>query len=233
MKKLLTYGLPVVATVMFCGGAYLGLVWAPADRAMGDVQRIMYAHVPAVWMALLCSTINLGAALVFLFKGSWKADSLAEATAEVGLLFGTVGVCLGAIWGRPTWGVYWTWDPRLTTAAIMLVAYAGYLALRKFIDDPERRAVWSAVVGIIAFVDIPIVWFSVRWWKGLHQVQSTRKTVDPDMAFTLYWNFFAFLAVMIVFVWQRYRIALAERQQEVALPDVLPPASSQPGTEVR
>jgi heme exporter protein C len=232
MGKFLKYGLPAVAVMMLCAGAYFALVWAPPDREMGDVQRIMYAHVPSVWMALLCTTLNVGSCVAYLLKSNWQADSLAEASAEVGLLFGTVGVALGAIWGRPTWGVYWTWDPRLTTAAIMLVAYAGYLALRKFVEDPERRAVWSAVVGIIAYVDIPIVWFSVRWWKGLHQVQSTPKTVDPDMTFSLRWNAFAFLAVMIFFVWQRYRIALAARQQEVALPDALPPRVAPAGSGV-
>ena len=230
MRKVLQYGLPAVAFLLIAAGTYIGLVWAPPDVAQGNAQRILYVHVPSVWVAGLCATLNLGASLAFLWKVNWKADSLAEASAEVGLLFGTVGVCLGAIWGRPTWGVYWTWDPRLTTAAIMLVAYAGYLALRKFIEDPERRAVWSAVVGIIAYVDIPIVWFSVRWWKGLHQLQSTSRSVDPQIAFAWGWNVIAFMVLTAFFVWQRYRIAQAERQQEVALPEALPPA--QAGTEV-
>ncbi len=143
------------------------------------------------------------------FKPSWKTDSLAEASAEVGLLFGAVGVLLGSIWGRPTWGVYWTWDPRLTTAAILLVAYMGYLALRRFVEDPDKRATWSAVVGIIAAVDLPIIWFSVKWWRSLHQVQSTPETVDPAMVLPLRISAFAFLALVILFIWQRYRIAMA------------------------
>jgi heme exporter protein C len=137
-------------------------------------------------------------------------------------MFGTVGVALGAIWGKPTWGVYWTWDPRLTTAAIMLVAYMGYLALRRFVEDPEKRAVWSAVVGIIAAVDLPIIWFSVKWWRSLHQVQSSPKTVDPAMVEPLRISAFAFLAFMILFIIHRYRIAMHERQSEVALPEALP-----------
>jgi heme exporter protein C len=223
MAKHLRASLAVVALGMVAVGAYIALVWAPPDREMGDVQRIMYAHVPAMWMALLCCTFNLFACLAYLLKSSWKADAWGEATAEVGLMFGCIGLILGSLWGKPTWGVYWTWDPRLTTAAIMLVAYMGYLALRKFVEDPERRAVWSAVVGIVAFVDIPIVWFSVRWWKGLHQIQSTPKTVDPQMTFSLRWNSFAFLAVMIVFLWHRYRIARARQKLEVALPEALSP----------
>src|SRR5262249_15410004 len=161
----------------------------------------MYAHVPSVWMALLAVTLNFGCSVVYLFRNSPKADALAEAAAEVGVLFGAVGVTLGSIWGRPTWGVWWTWDPRLTSAAIMLVSYAGYLALRRFVEDPERRATWSAVAAIIAFVDIPIVWFSVKWWRSLHQVQSSPKTVDPQMTLVLRWNAIAFLLVLIVFIW--------------------------------
>jgi heme exporter protein C len=209
---------------MLAVGGYLGLIWAPADREMGDVQRIMYAHVPSVWMALLAVTLNFACSVLYLFKNSWKLDALAEASAEVGVLFGAVGVTLGAIWARPTWGVWWNWDPRLTTAAIMLVSYAGYLALRRFVEDPERRAVWSAVVAIIAYVDVPIIWFSVKWWNSLHQVQSSPKTVDPDMVFALRWNAFAFLAFLIFFIWSRYRIALRERQRELALPEAIGPA---------
>ncbi|XXF80880.1 cytochrome c biogenesis protein CcsA [Myxococcaceae bacterium GXIMD 01537] len=222
MGRYLRLGLPPVALLLLAVGGYMGLVWAPPEREMGDVYRIIYVHVPCVWMALLALTLNFSACVTYLFKPSWKADSLAEASAEVGLLFGAVGVTLGAIWGRPTWGVYWTWDPRLTTAAIMLVAYTGYLALRRFVEDPEKRAVWSAVVGIIAAVDVPIVWFSVKWWRSLHQVQSSPRTVDPDMVLALRVNSFAMLAFLMVFLMYRYRIALAERQAEVALPEALP-----------
>lgn len=225
MGKQARWGLGIGAIAMLAVGAWLGLVWAPPDREMGDVQRIMYVHVPAVWMALLGFTLNFVASITFLMKPKWGADAIAEAGAEVGLLFGALGVALGAIWGRPTWGVYWTWDPRLTTAAIMLVVYAGYLALRKFTEDPERRAVWSAVVGIIAFVDIPIVWFSVKWWRSLHQVQSTPRTVDPDMTFALRWNSFAFLALALFFLTVRYGLAYRARMREVALPEALPTAS--------
>ncbi|MGA9525299.1 MAG: cytochrome c biogenesis protein CcsA [Myxococcaceae bacterium] len=213
----------VVGVLLLAVGGYIGLAVAPRDSMMGDVQRIMYVHVPAVWMALVALTVNFVASVAYMFKNSWKLDSLAEAAAEVGVLLGANGVLLGAIWGRPTWGVWWTWDPRLTTAAILLVAYSGYLALRKFVEDPERRAVWSAVVGIIAFVDIPILWFSVKWWRSLHQIQSTPQTVDRPMVVPLRISAFAFLLLMIVFIWQRYRISQHALEEEVALPDALPP----------
>jgi heme exporter protein C len=221
-RKFAHVTMPIYALILLGIGHYVGLAVAPPDREMGDVQRIMYAHVPAVWVAMVALTLNFVCSVIYLFKPSWKTDSLAEASAEVGLLFGAVGVLLGAIWGRPTWGVYWTWDPRLTTAAILLVAYMGYMALRRFVEDPEKRAVWSAVVGIIAAVDLPIIWFSVKWWRSLHQVQSTPKTVDQAMQLPLRISAYAFLALMIVFIMQRYRIALAERNAEVALPEALP-----------
>ena len=219
MGRFVLGGLIAVSVALLAVGAWLGLAWAPGDREMGDVQRIMYVHVPSVWAALLALILNFVVSVLYLFRNSWKLDALAESSAEVGLLFGANGVLLGAIWGRPTWGVWWDWDPRLTTAAIMLVAYAGYLALRRFIEDPERRATWSAVVAIVAAVDLPILWFSVKWWRSLHQVQSTRGSVDPAMQIPLLVNAIAFLCVAALFIAVRYRIALRAREEEVALPE--------------
>ena len=215
-------GMTGVGLGLLALGNWMGLVWTPSEREMGDVYRIIYVHVPAMWMALLALTLNFGCCIAYLMKSSWKTDALAEATGEVGLLFGTYGLVLGAIWGKPTWGTYWDWDPRLTAMAIMLVTYVAYMALRRFVEDPEKRAVWSAVVGIIAAVDVPIVWFSVRWWRSLHQVQSTPKTVDPDMTLALRVNAWASLILLTLFVLHRYRTALATREAEVALPEALP-----------
>ncbi len=218
MANRVRWAIFIVAVAMLAVGAWLALAWAPPDREMGDVQRIMYVHVPQVWMALLAATLNFGCSVAYLFKKSWKTDALAEASAEVGVLFGAVGIALGSIWGRPTWGVWWAWDPRLTTAAILLVAYAGYLALRRFVEDPERRAVWSAVTAIVAYVDVPLIWYSVQWWRSLHQVQSSPKTVDPQMVLVLRWHAFAFLGLLIFFIWSRYQIAIAARRRELAMP---------------
>jgi heme exporter protein C len=222
-------GLPVLALAMLGWAAYLDLSWAPPTWDMGNVYRIIFIHVPCMWMALLLLTVNFVCAVVYLLKPSWGADALAESTAEVGLAFGSVGVVLGSIWGRPTWGVYWSWDPRLTTFAIMMVAYAGYMALRKFIEDPERRAVWSAVVAIISAVDVPIVYFSVRWWRSLHQVQSSPKTVDPAMVHALHVSSYAVLFLMLWFLWTRYRLARVTLAREVALPPELPPTAAPAG----
>lgn len=216
-------GMAAAALLLMGVGSWLGLVWSPQDREMGDVYRIIYVHVPAMWMAMLTLVLNFVCCVSYLIKSNWKTDALAEASAEVGLLFGGFGLVLGAIWGRPTWGVYWDWDPRLTAMAIMLVTYTAYMALRRFVEDPDKRAVWSSVVGIISFVNLPIVWFSVKWWRSLHQVQSTPKTVDPEMALSLRVNAWAFLMLLTLFLLHRYRLALATREAEVALPDALPP----------
>ena len=217
----LRLGLGALGLILLVVGAWMGLFWAPPDREMGDVYRIIYTHVPAMWMTLIGGLINFIACVAYLIRANWKADSVAEASAEVGLMFGVFGLVLGMLWGKPTWGVYWDWDPRLTAMAVLLVAYMGYMTLRRFIEDPEKRAVWSAVVGIIAFMDIPIVWFSVRWWRSLHQVQSTPQTVHPDMTLALRVNAFAMLFLFLAFVWSRYRIAMANRKEELALPEAL------------
>jgi heme exporter protein C len=189
---------------------------------MGDVYRIFYAHVPQVQMAMVAMTINFVCSVAFLFKKSFVTDALAQASAEVGVFFGSIGVLLGSIWARPTWGAWWTWDPRLTTAAILLVIYLGYLALRRFVEDPDKRATWSSVMGIIAFVDVPVLWFSVRWWRSLHQTQSSTSTVDPLMSMVLLWSNVMFMAIFFVFLYQRFLAAQAARGREVALPEALP-----------
>lgn len=223
MGKVMQLALPAIGLAMLGVGAYLGLSWAPPEREMGDVARIMYVHVPAVWMMLLGIALNFGASIAYLIRASWKSDALAEAGAEVGVFFGVVGVLLGSIWAKPTWGTYWNWDPRLTTVTILLVTYAGYMALRRFVEDPEKRAVRSSVVGIIAFVNAPLVWYSVKWFNSLHQVQSSPKTLDPRMTFSLRFNSIAFLAVFLWFIWRRYRLAMDARAAEVAPPEP-PPA---------
>jgi heme exporter protein C len=218
MQRVINIGLPLLALTLLIVGNYDGLALAPKERMMGDVYRIMFVHVPSAWMALIAFTITFFSSLLYLFKSHWAFDSLAEASAEVGVLFSALLLCTGSIWGRPTWGVWWTWDPRLTTAAIMFFAFSGYLALRRFVDSPERRAMWSAVVAIIVYVDIPIVWYSVKWWNSLHQLQSSPKTVDPAMVLPLRINAFAFLAFCIWFILLRYKIGQADLKKELRLP---------------
>jgi len=197
---------------------YLGLVWAPPEAFMSDVGRILYVHVPYIWMCMLAFTINVGCAIAYLMKKSWRTDALAEASAEVGVLFGAGGVLMGSIWARPTWGVWWDWDPRLIATTVMLLSYVGYLAFRSFTEDPERRATWSAAVSILGYVSLPIVWFSVRWWNSLHQVQSTTQTLDSAMRIVMWWGTVTMLFFLFVFIVKRYEIARSRQSSALELP---------------
>lgn len=192
--------LGVIAVVGITAGLYLGLFWAPTERVMGDVYRIIYIHFPS-WVGTGAGYLIAFLASIFYLKTRDAGyDYLALAGAEVGLLFNATGLITGALWGRPTWGVYWTWDPRLTTTAIMAITFAGYLVLRAFMEDPEGRARAAALVAIVGFLNVPIVYFSVRWWRTIHQVQSSPDTVSPE----IYWPLrvmmlsFAFLALFLI-----------------------------------
>jgi heme exporter protein C len=169
--------LVVLGAALLALGSAIGLLIAPAERYMGDVQRIMYLHVPTAWMALLTFTYAFIVALVFLLRGGWRVDAQHEAALEAGVLLALLLCLQGALWAKPTWGVYWSWDPRLTTTAIMLFAFAAIIALRGFVSDPARRAAWSAVATIVAYVNVPLVYFSVRLWSSLHQLQSGPRAV--------------------------------------------------------
>jgi heme exporter protein C len=226
MRRSLNVLLAALTLGLLVTGAYFGLVVAPRDRDMGDVYRIMFVHVPTAWAAMIAYTVTLVASIVYLFRSSWVADAIAESSAEVGVVLNGLLLTTGAIWGRPTWGVYWTWDPRLTTAAIMMCAFVGYLALRRFTDTPEKRATWSALVAIIAYVDLPMVFFSVRWWNSIHQVQNNaRSMVDPTMRLALMANAVALLLAYVLFV--RIRYGIARRRQVIELME--PPAEGEPG----
>ena len=203
--------LPVLAL-----GLYLGLAWAPPDVLMGDVQRIMYVHFPS-WVATGSGYLAAFICSVLYLRGrDLKYDSWAHAGVEVGLLFNATGLITGSIWGRPTWGIWWTWDPRLTWTAIMFVLFAGYLVLRAFHEDPEGRARASAVVAIIGFATLPIVYFSVRWWRTLHQPQSSPETVDPELVLPLRTMMLAFLLIFSYLLARRYELAQLEREAELA-----------------
>jgi heme exporter protein C len=199
-------------------GSYWGLAKAPGEVFMGDVQRIMYVHVPTAWNAMLTLTLAFVCALAFLFTSSWKWDSRLEAAIEVGVVLALLLCVQGAIWAKPTWGVWWDWDPRLTTTAVLVFAFGGILALRAFVDDPMKRAVWSAVACVIAFADVPIVYFSVKWWNSLHQAQSTPETVSKAFHWPLRINAFG-----ILFLWTglwslRARVAALRLRGELAPP---------------
>jgi heme exporter protein C len=188
-----------------------GILTSPPDRDMGHLQKIMYVHVPTAWAGFIAFFIVLVASIAYLANRREKHDLLAAAAAEVGVVFTGLTLALGSIWARPTWGVWWTWDPRLTSTLILFLIFVGYLALRAFVDDEDRRGRWSAVVGIFGALNVPIVYLSVQWWRTIHQVQSTPSTVDAQYALGLRLNAIAFLFVMIGFIAARYHAARLER----------------------
>jgi heme exporter protein C len=206
--------LGVVAFVAIAAAQALGFATSPPDRDMGHLQKIMYVHVPAAWSAFICFFIVFIASLHYLWRRRERSDLLAASAAEVGTVLTALTLVLGSIWGRPTWGVWWTWDARLTSTAVLLVIFVGYLALRAFAEDPERRARWSAAVGVLGALNVPIVYMSVKWWRTLHQTQSSPWTVDPEYVLGLDTNGIAFLLVTSYFIRRRYQAAVAEREAE-------------------
>lgn len=206
---------------------YLAFLVAPTEASMGDVQRIFYVHVPAAWATFLCFFTVAGASAWYLWKRSPVADRLALASAEVGVLFCTLVMITGPIWARPIWGVWWTWDPRLTMTIILWAIYAGYLLLRAFGGEDEAVARWAAVLGIVGVLDIPIIRVSVRLLQGMHPAVITTKEggsglVDPTMRLTLYVGAVSMLLLAAWLVLLRTRterlsseVAALRRQLEV------------------
>lgn len=201
------------AFVFLIAAQTVALRTAP-DRDMGQLQKILYVHVPAAWVSFAAFAVVFVFSVLYLAKRQEDHDLLAASAAETGAVLTALTLLLGSIWGRPTWGVWWSWDPRLTSTAILLMIYAGYLALRAFTEDDEKRARWSAAVGILGAINVPIVYMSVQWWRTLHQPLSTPSTVDAEYAIGLGLNAFAFLLLLVYFVASRYYVARLERAAE-------------------
>lgn len=218
------FGTPKPAPVWLGWGAVLFFVFtqayavatSPADAMMGHLQKMMYVHVPAAWIAFAAFGFVLVASVYFLWRDDERADLLAAASAEVGSVFCGLTLVQGMLWGRPTWGVWWTWDARLTSTLVLFLIFVGYLALRSFVEDPHRRGQWSAAVGILGAINVPIVWMSVKWWRTLHQIQSSPRSLSPEYLRGLLLNLAAFTLLMIWFIWRRYEAARYERAAEHA-----------------
>jgi len=208
--------------------AVLSLVASPPDAEQGGLIRLMYVHVPAAWVAYLAFAVVFVASVAYLRTRKTRWDRVAAASAEVGVLFTALTIVLGSIWAKPVWGTWWTWDPRLTTTAILLVIYVGYLAVRRLPDNPARRARWAAVVGIVGFVDVPIVHLSVRWWRSLHQAPARLigvPDVSGSMGVALGVGFIAFTLVYLYFMALRLRVG---RLEERVVAEALSPRIGQP-----
>jgi heme exporter protein C len=216
--RLPVFGL--MAALIFAATQAFGLFTTPPDRDMGNLVKILFVHVPAAQVGLLAVATLLVSSGLYLWKREEKYDLVAASAAEVGAVLTGLTLALGSIWGRPTWGVWWTWDPRLTSTAVQLLILVSYLALRSFVDDSDRRAVWSAAVGILGGLNVPIVYMSVKWWRTLHQMQSSPSTVDPAYAWGLRLNDIAMLLLLIYFVRRRFQAARVQREAEQVLESV-------------
>jgi heme exporter protein C len=219
------YAVGLLGLFLITYGQYQALCVVPPEQMMGEVARILYVHVPAAWLALLTFTIAFVAALGFLFTGRMGWDWLVEAACEVGVLMTALLLLLGSIFARPTWGVFWTWDPRLTSSAVMLLTFVGVLLLRSLLSSPEKRATYTSVATILAFINIPVTYLSVKWWRTLHQIQSSPETLSDMYTFVLRINALAFLCITVYFLAQRWRLS-ARRALEDQPPPLIPEVSS-------
>ncbi|MGK2852260.1 MAG: heme ABC transporter permease CcmC [Candidatus Limnocylindrales bacterium] len=200
---------PVVAIAL--ATALLGV---PADATQGDVQRIMYIHVPSAWLAYLAFFVTMAAGLGYLVRRDARFDRVAVSSAEIGVVFTGLAIATGAIWGRPTWGRWWDWDPRLTTTAVLFLVYVGYLLLRSVVADPDRRARVAAVIGLVGFLNVPIVHFSVLWWRSLHQpptvIRPGDPSIDPVLLAQLLYSVVAFTLLYLWLLGQRVALERLE-----------------------
>ncbi len=226
---------PVLGLLVFAGivaTVVMGLFIAPKDTVQGDAYRLLFMHVPAAWLAYLAFGVTAIASLLYLVPRTrhLRWDYLAGASGEIGVMFTALMLAVGSLWGRPIWGRWWAWEARLTTTAILLFLYLGYLALRRMGGSPEQRALRSAVAGLIAFVDVPIVHFSVSWWATLHQdgsVFNSKMQVhikDPSMQFTLLLGVAAFTLLYVYLCIRRMQLleleeGMADRELQAAIDD--------------
>ncbi len=216
-----------LAVVVMLGALFAIFVYAPTERAMGHVQRIFYLHVPLAWVSYLGFFVVFVCSAVYLWRRDERWDAVARASAEIGVVFTTLFIISGALWGRPIWGTWWTWDARLTTTAILWFIYVAYLMLRAYVDDVPRAARYAAVVGIVGFLDVPIIHWSVTWWRTLHPEPTVARLegaplLPPEMLVTLAISSVAFgllyLTLMIARVrLERLRDEIRHLQQTLSL----------------
>lgn len=199
-------------------GLYMGLVAAPADFQQGEVYRIIFIHVPTAWMAMLIYLVMAMYGVMALTFNTRLSAMMMEALAPTGAMFTALALWTGALWGRPTWGTYWAWDARMTSTLILLFLYVGYLALISAIEDKKRADKAGALLVIVGSVNVPIIYFSVKWWNTLHQGSSVSVTASPTMAAVMLWAMLA----MAIGCWMyaiamsltRVRAIIRERERE-------------------
>ncbi|HOG47663.1 MAG TPA: cytochrome c biogenesis protein CcsA [Anaerolineae bacterium] len=186
---------------------YAALVYAPTERVMGALQRIFYFHVPVAVVAFLSFGVSFVASIGYLARGGRRWDQVAYAAAEIGEVFASLVILTGMMWARAAWNTWWTWDPRLTTTLVLWLIYAGYLILRGSVEDEIRRARYSAVVAILGFLDVPVVFMAIRWWRTIHPVvfDSSGVNLEPAMLSAFLISLAAFVILYVALLLARVR----------------------------
>ncbi len=214
MTKRIILG--AVAILMVIAAAYAAFFIAPEERTMGLIQRIFYFHVASAWAGFTAFFLCFLGNLLYVWKRDQKYDWLAVSGAEVGLAFTTVVLITGPIWAHPVWGIWWTWDARLTSTFVLWLLYVSYLLLRTLVDEPDRRALLSSLFGIFAFLDVPLVFGAIRWWRTQHPqpviMGGQGSGLDPTMKSVFFFSALAMHVLMLFLVAERY--ALEKMQTE-------------------
>jgi heme exporter protein C len=206
----------VLAAVLAVIGLYIGFFLAPTDAQQGDSYRIIYIHVPSAWMAMFLYVVMAFWAAIGLAFNTRLSSMMAQAIAPTGALMAFISLWTGALWGRPTWGTYWVWDARLTSTLILLFLYLGFIALQAAIDDQRRADKAGAVLALVGVVNVPIIYFSVKWWNTLHQGASVKpgsSAMAETMLAGMLIMMFAFWMYAIAAVLARLRSIILEREK--------------------
>jgi len=205
--------LGVLTALTMAVSIYLAFIYAPTEAVQGNAQRIFYIHVPIAWTAYLAFFVVFVASIAYLWKRDVVWDQLARASAEIGLVLTTLTLITGSLWGRPIWGTWWTWDARLTTTLILWFMYLGYFMLRSYAGERERAARFSAVLGIVAFIDVPINYLSVQWWRTLHPspvISPDNVAMPGSMVLTLMVSLLAFTLLYALLLYQKWVVERAK-----------------------
>jgi heme exporter protein C len=204
--------------LLLAAAAYASFFIAPTDAKQGLIYRILFLHVSSAWTGLTAFLIGFVGNLLYVWKRQPQWDWLGVSAVEVGLAFTTVVLVTGPIWAHPVWGIWWTWDARLTSTFIMWLLYVSYLLLRTLVEEPDRRALFSALFGIFAFLDVPLVFGSIRWWRTQHPqpivMGGAGSGMDPVMFRVLMFAWLAMLALMTLLLRQRYRLEAMRSELE-------------------
>lgn len=210
-NRVLINGLLGLSFILFVIALYMVFIYVPTEKTMGIVQRIFYLMVPMAWLALFSFIIIFISSILYLKTRETKWDVLAISAAEMGLIFTTLTLIAGSIWARPIWGVWWTWEPRLTATLVLWLIYLAYFMVRSLATEESRGATFAAVVGIVGFVDVPIIGMATTLWRGMHPGAIIfQGGLDPSMLLTLLINIAAFTVFYILLLTQRISIRNAE-----------------------